>query len=105
MIPRYFEISVPVIPATSGIFRSHTWDIRDTPVFWYVPYQLDQVFSNAIPTIPTRTTVWHTPGIYRGNPGKYPTRCTTHGAAVGPNSTYGVPSTTPVQFTRLSGSL
>ena len=106
-IPRCFEISIPyptgsiryfqmsylryqryhgilrfrylTIPARSGIFRCHTCDTRDTPVFWYLPYQLDQVFSNVIPTIPTRTTVWHTPGNYRGNPGKYPTRCTTHG--------------------------
>jgi len=77
-IPRYFEISIPTIPARSGIFRCHTCDTRNTPVFWYLPYQLDQVFSNAIPTIPTRTVVWDTPGIYRGNPGKYPTRCTTN---------------------------
>ena len=73
-LDQVFSAVIPTIPTR-------------TPVFWYLPYQLDLVFSNAIPTIPMRTTVWHTPRIYRGNPGKYPTRCTTHGAAVGPNST------------------
>ena len=108
--------------------------------FWYLPYRLDQVFSEVIPAIPTipryfdisvpyhtgsirffqqsypryprvpryfgtyhTSSIWYfqmryprypcvprygnTPHFYRGNPGKYPTRCTTHGAAVGPNST------------------
>ena len=32
-IPRYFEISVPTILAISGIFKCHTDDTHDTPVF------------------------------------------------------------------------
>ena len=44
------------IPARPGIFNSHTHDTNDTPVFWdfdTLTYRLDQVFSTAIPTIPT----------------------------------------------------
>ena len=44
------------IPARSGIFNSHTYDTNNTPAFRdfdILPYRLHQVFSDAIPTIPT----------------------------------------------------
>ena len=80
---RYFQQSYPryqrypgilrfrylTIPPRSGIFNSHTYDTNDTPVFWYfdtLPYRLDQVSSTVIPTVPTRTPVWNTQGIYPG---------------------------------------
>ena len=47
-IPRYFGISIPTVPAKSGIFESHTYDTHAYPGisgFRYLPYRQDQVFS------------------------------------------------------------
>ena len=87
-IPRYFRMTIPTVPARSGIFRYHTHGTHAYPGisrFRYLPYRLDQVFSDAIPTIPTHTPVWHTPVNTGGAPGIYRAKCTFHGAATALN--------------------
>ena len=67
-IPRYFRISIPTVPAISGIFESHTYDTHAYPGilgFRYLSYRQNQVFSKAIPTIPTHTPVFLDFDTYR----------------------------------------
>ena len=74
-IPRYFENSIPYHTGSIRYIHMPSLRYQGYPGILrsrYLPYRPNQVFSEVIPAIPTRTTVWHTPGIYRGNPGKYP---------------------------------
>ena len=101
-IPRYFDISIPTVPARSGIFESHTHDTHDTPVFQdfdiyrtgkirysrkpYLRYpRIPRYFKISIPTVPAKSGIFrcHThdthaypgmayPGKYRGTPGMVP---------------------------------
>ena len=116
-IPRYFEISIPYHTGSIRYFQMPYLRYQRYPGilrFRYLPYRLNQVFSEvitAIPTIPRYFGTYHTSsiryfqmrypryprlprfGIPRFGiprvftPGKFPTRRVTRGAAVGPTST------------------
>ena len=65
---RYFRMTIPTVPARSGIFRYNTYDTHAYPGilgFRYLPYRQNQVFSKAIPTIPTHTPVFQDFDTYR----------------------------------------
>ena len=61
---RYFGMSDPTVPAPPGIFKTsylqNPAPFTGISRFQFLPYRLNEVFSNATPTIPTHTPVWHT---------------------------------------------